>query len=248
MKQGALPRVLMGVLVFQLGIGALLILGDLNGALRLPGFGPAAPALDAPVRPGDQRRRFDGDRDLPVLDPVRDPGELPERLHLGQTDTPGLWRLEGAIAPGDGARVAARLAAAEPPIETLLLQSPGGSVEDALLLGRTIRREGIATRVLQGEYCLSACPYVFAGGTERSAEPGAAIGVHQHYFGENTILPAFVAVEDIQRGQGRVMAFLDEMGIDPRLMQPALTTPADEIYILIEQELETWRLVTPTNP
>ncbi len=247
MNRSSVSRVLMGVLIFQLGIGVLLIVGDMQGNFRLPSFGPDAPQLTEPVRPGDQRRQFSPGRDMPRLDPDRDAGDLPTRLTLTTTDTPGLWRLEGAIEYGDADRIADQIAKAESPLETLILQSPGGSVRDALTLGRILRRADVATRVLQGEYCFSACPYLFAGGTDRSAEDGAAIGLHQHYFGKSTILPAFIAVEDIQRGQGEVMVYLDEMGINPLVMQHALTTPADEIYVLLPEELTTYRMVTDTN-
>ena len=88
------------------------------------------------------------------------------------------------------------------------------------------------------DICLSACPYILAGGVTRRVEDGAWVGIHQHYFDENTALPAFLAVSDIQRGQGEVMAYLIEMGIDPGLMQPALMTPPDEIYLLLPEELQ----------
>jgi len=247
MKQGGVSRVLMGVLIFQLGIGVLLVLGDMQGSLRLPSFGPSAPGMNEPIRPGDQRRQFAPDREMPNLDPDRDPGELPDRLTLTQIDDTGVWRLEGAISPGDADRVAQQLSNADPAVETLVLQSPGGSVADALALGRVLRSQAIATRVLRGEFCFSACPYLFAGGTTRTADETAAIGVHQHYFGKSTILPAFVAVEDIQRGQGDVMIYLNEMGIDPLVMQHALRTPADEIYVLLPEELRTYGFVTDTN-
>jgi len=68
--------------------------------------------------------------------------------------------------------------------------------------------------------------------------------VHQHYFGESTILPAGFAVEDIQTGQGRVMAYLDEMGIDPLVMRHALVTPPDEIYVLVPAELRAYGFIT----
>ena len=61
--------------------------------------------------------------------------------------------------------------------------------------------------------------------------------MHQHYFGESTILPAFAAVEDIQRGQGLLMRYPDQMGIDPLIMQHALITSPDEIYVLMPEEL-----------
>ena len=242
MQRLSVARILTGVLVFQLGIGAFLILGDMRaGGFRLPDFGPVAPRLSEPVRPGDQRRTYNPDRDRPPLSPLRDPGDMPERLMLSLVEA-GTYRLEGAIAEGDGTRVAELIAAQETPVETLVLQSPGGSVRDALDLGRTLRAAGIGTRMLAGEFCYSACPYLLAGGTRREIAEGASVGLHQHFFGESTLLPAFVAVEDIQRGQGEVMIYLEEMGIDPLIMQHALTTPADEIYVLLDDEIDRYGL------
>ncbi len=240
----SISRALKGVLAFQLVIGGALVAGDMaTGGFRLPSFGPGAPALTEPVRPGDQRRTFDPNRVTPDLNPVRDPGALPERLTLTAIEG-ARWRLEGGIAPGDADRIAERLAEVQPAPDTLVLQSPGGSVADALRLGRHLRAQGIATEMLSGEYCYSACPYLFAGGTERRLEDGASLGVHQHYFGKSTILPAFVAVEDIQRGQGEVMTYLDAMGIDPLVMQHALSTPPDEIYVLLPEEIDRYGFVT----
>ncbi|MEL6463467.1 MAG: hypothetical protein AAFQ58_00745 [Pseudomonadota bacterium] len=234
-QRNPIARTLMGVLIFQLGIGALLILGDMQG-LRLPSFGPDAPRLTEPVRPGDQRRTFRPDRDRPLTQPARDPGNLPSRLVLTQTDGT-TYRLEGGISPGDADRLTALITQADPRPDTLILQSPGGSVQDALALGRTIRREGIATQMLAGEFCYSACPYLLAAGTSRDIDAAASVGVHQHYFGESTVLPAAFAVEDIQQGQAEVMIYLNDMGIDPLVMQHAMSTPPDQIYILLAEEL-----------
>ncbi|MEO1555598.1 MAG: hypothetical protein AAFS01_04145 [Pseudomonadota bacterium] len=240
-ERGPVARVLMGILIFQLGLGGLLVLGDMQG-LRLPQFGPNAPRLTEPVRPGDQRRTFRPDRDRPVVQPARDPGQLPNRLVLSAI-ADGTYRLEGAIGDGDAARLIDLIDAADPVPDTLVLQSPGGSVADALALGRHIRGNGIATQILAGEFCYSACPYMLAAGASRDIDPDAFVGVHQHYFGEKTFLPAAFAVEDIQRGQGEVMTYLDEMGIDPLLMQHALSTPPDEIYVLLPEELERYGFI-----
>ena len=85
------------------------------------------------------------------------------------------------------------------------------------------------------------------GGVTRRVDDAAYVGVHQHYFGENVVQPAFLAVEDIQRGQGLVMGFLADMGADPLLMQHALVTPPDEIYIFLPEELVLYRIVTGTT-
>lgn len=244
-QRSPVARVLMSILVFQLGLGGLLVIGDMQG-LRLPSFGPNAPRLTEPVRPGDQRRTFRPDRDRPIVQPARDPGDLPGRLVLTR-ETGSTYRLEGGIAAGDAPRLIDMIDAADPAPRTLILQSPGGSVSDALTLGRHIRAKGISTQMLAGEFCYSACPYLLAAGASRTADTQAAVGVHQHYFGENTLLPAAFAVEDIQRGQGEVMIYLNEMGIDPLVMQHALSTPPDEIYVLLPEELETYRFVNATN-
>ncbi|ETA52711.1 hypothetical protein [Ponticoccus alexandrii] len=231
-----IARTLSAVLLFQVGIGALLILGDVRQApFSMPFMGPQTPRLSEPVRPGDQRRTYAPDRDRPATRPLREPGDLADRLTL--TRESGQYRLEGTIAPGDAERVISLIDEADPAIETLVLQSPGGAVQDALTLGRHLRDRAIATEILSGEICYSACPYLFAGGTLRSASDSASIGVHQHSFGENTLLPAFIATENIQRGQAEVMTYLDDMGIDPLVMRHAMSTPADEIYILVPEEL-----------
>lgn len=239
-------RILVAILFFQLVLGAVLVLGDVQQArLVLPGLGPDAPRLTEPVRPGDQRRLFRPGQDRPATRPARDPGELPDRLVLTKTRETGssTYRLEGAIAEGDAPRMVKMLEDARPLPQTLILQSPGGSVHDALELGRFIRETGINTRMLAGEFCYSACPYVLVSGTERDISDDAQVGVHQHYFGESTILPASFAVEDIQAGQGEVMLYLDEMGIDPLVMVHALTTPPDEIYVLLPEQLEQYGVV-----
>lgn len=240
-------RAIRGLLVFQIVAGAALVAADVSGSFR--GFdwrGPEAPAFDSPVRPGDQRRLYDPAR-LPAA--PGDPGQREARpvLEFGPRltfrETGERMEVEGEIAPGDAARLREILARSGPP-RLVTLNSPGGSVSEALDIGRQLRDAGVSTHVDVSAVCLSACPYIFAGGTERAAPSGARIGVHQHYFGESTVLPAFLAVEDVQRGQGLVMAYLDEMGVDPLIMTHALTTPPDEIYILIGEELDRYALRT----
>lgn len=242
-------RAIRWLLAVQVAIAGLLIGGDF---LRLlPELIPrddSAPPLDTEVRPGDQTRRYaprftlpgvPGDRGFPSSD-------VPSRLtwQPAQIDgAPGLL-LTGEIQPGDAARFATHLDARESPPATIALHSPGGSVLDAVEIGARIREGGIATRVSAGRACFSACPYALAGGTTRTISRGARVGVHQHFFDENAVLPAFMAVEGIQRGQAEVMAHLDAMGVDPLLMEKAMRTPREDIYILVEDELTGFALAT----
>lgn len=239
-------RILIGVLVFQLGLGGILFWGDLRDGLRLPAFGPRAPSLTEPIRPGDQTRRYREDR-APAPGQPMPQSPLPERLVLTVTEAGASVLLEGSIAAGDGDRIAGELDALGQPPERIYLNSPGGSVQDALTLGRHIRDLGIGTALRSGDICYSACPYLLAGGPTREVPEDGSVGVHQHYFGESTLLPAFVAVESIQRGQGEVMGYLDDMGIDPLVMRHALVTPPDEIYVLLPEELRRYDFVTESD-
>ncbi len=216
------------ILALQIAIAGILFASDIARVLPSLGFAPDAPRLTQPVLPGDQTRRYD--RKHVPDSPSVPAGDMPSRL-LFEMDGEVLT-LTGAIADGDAQRFEDWLIAREMPA-TVRLHSTGGSVTDALAIGKRLRAKDTTTEVTGGRVCLSACPYIFAAGTERRAHEDAYIGVHQHYFGENVALPAFLAVEDIQRGQGEVMTYLIEMGIDPALMRHALVTPPEAIYILV---------------
>ena len=237
-KRNPVARVLMGVLGFQLLLGGLLFVGDLQNGFSLPRMGPKAPSLSEPVRPGDQTRRFSPNRAVPGS---REP--LPERLTLTVVSAGATVLLEGEIAGGDATRILKQINELREAPTRAILNSPGGSVQDALELGRALRLAGMETEMREGDICYSACPYLLAAGVTRTVPEEAIVGVHQHYFGESTLLPAFAAVEDIQRGQGQVMRYLDQMGIDPLVMQHALVTPPDEIYVLLPEELQRYKFI-----
>ena len=242
-------QVLRARLALQIGLAGLIVFGDFQRiAPDLWQRNPAPPAA-VPVRPGDQTRRY-SPHDLPDDQPAGPEfprsDDVPQRLRFTETrigDAAAVL-IEGSIEPGDGRRFAEYLAGRQSAPQIIALHSPGGSVADALEIGRMIRDAGWPVTLQPGAACFSACPYILAAGTERQVSRRAKVGVHQHYFGENTLLPAFVAVESIQRGQGEVMDYLDEMGIDLRMMPLALQTRPDSIYILVEAELTAFGMAT----
>jgi hypothetical protein len=247
-RTGRALRLILGLqLVIALGIMA----GDLF--VRLPAalpHGRPSTSPTVPVSPGDQTRRFEPQR-LLTKPPAGAPaipgsGPMPRRLAWQATEIDGIpgVMVTGAIAPGDAARLTDYLDGLPEAPATIALNSPGGSVSDALAIGRQLRARGIETRVGSKAVCLSACPYVLAAGAERVVSREAAVGVHQHYFGQSTVLPAFLAVADIQRGQAEVLTYLHEMGIDPMLVAKAMQTDASDIYILVPQELKDFSLAT----
>ncbi len=238
-----------GVLAVQLAIALFLMGSDLFRAIPHIAWPSSQPRFDTPVIPGDQTRRYNP-RDTPLRQPdegnpdrpYRSTGDMPARLAFersGETLT-----LTGQIAQGDAERFKEYLAT-DPTMPAMIrLNSPGGSVQDALLIGRQLRAAEVETVMGAGDICLSACPYILASGLSRNIHNDAQVGVHQHYFGTKSALPAFLAVEDIQRGQGEVMAYLNDMGVDPLIMRHALVTPPDEIYVLLPEQLTDYRMDT----
>lgn len=230
----------------QLGIASVLLAQDFAAVAPQIRWPTSAPAVSDPVAPGDQTRRFDPDEmrrpPMPGI-PMEGAANMPKRLFFEERPEGGT-RIVGAIKEGDGDRFAEWLERQPEPPETLWLHSPGGSVRDALQIGRLIREKGVDTAMDDGAFCLSACPYMLMAGTERRVHAGAKVGVHQSYYGQSTVLPAFLAVEDIQQSQAVVLRYLTEMGIGLGIMEHALSTPPDEIYILLPEELEAFAVVT----
>ncbi|MTH77946.1 hypothetical protein [Paracoccus aestuariivivens] len=224
------------VLLSQVVLGTAIVALDLRH-----GTGNAAPNLFAPSTQGPSIRPYRPDlRPAGTGAPAMRP--MPEKLEFASDAD--IIRITGQIAPGDADRFVAWLDSTRPQSSRVLLDSSGGSVSDALAMGHTIRAAGYATEVGQGAVCLSACPYLLAAGTTREVADTAVVGVHQHYFGKNTLLPAFMAVSDVQRAQASVMDYLTEMGIDLRLMAYALRTPPEDIRVLDRSEMRELALIT----
>jgi len=87
--------------------------------------------------------------------------------------------LDGFITSGVSKKLRQTLDAA-PNARTLLLNSHGGRILEALATVDVIKARHLDTRVI--EDCESACTLLFLAGTERSASPLAAIGFHQPDF------------------------------------------------------------------
>ncbi|PXA97478.1 hypothetical protein DMC47_13705 [Nostoc sp. 3335mG] len=173
--------------------------------------------------------------------------EAPLAITLGSA---GELQLTGTIDPGAAARFATEIEARGEYVKTVVLDSPGGSVMDALEIGALIQENGLATKVAAGHLCASSCPIIFASGAERLASPDSAIGVHQIYaasLGEgaaNALAVAGVAMADAQSMTARITRHLSASGVDPALWLHALDTPPDRLYYFTLEEMERLRLVT----
>ncbi|MDF1710183.1 MAG: ATP-dependent Clp protease proteolytic subunit [Paracoccaceae bacterium] len=253
----ATPRMTIGkglkwALIAQAVLAACLVVADID-ARWWPRLADQRDLPTGPASPGDQVRHYDparlqpGFTDRTNMPDIDMPDDMPTRLEFSMIPTDAADQtllILGMINAGDADRFAAHLASLETPPATIALNSPGGMVSEALAIGRHLRRTEADTVMLPGMVCLSSCPYIFAAGETRRASRDAALGMHQHFYDAPGYMPAFLAVERVQLGQGQTLDYLIEMGIDPGLMRYSLNTPPTDIYLLVEQELLDTRLAT----
>lgn len=95
-----------------------------------------------------------------------------------------------------------------PETKQISLGSGGGSVKDALLTGREIRRRGLNTTLFGN--CYSACPLVFVGGVDRIlwASVRHDFGFHRLATRDGQTLPDNHTIYDL------IAAYLVEMGVN----------------------------------
>jgi hypothetical protein len=163
----------------------------------------------------------------------------------------GELTVTGTIMPGSSAAFAESVAAYAEYIKTVALNSPGGSVTDALEMGRLIREKGFATSVAAGALCASSCPLVFAGGEERLATAASALAVHQIYAATpsdttlaSRLAAAGNAMSDAQSMTAEISRYMLEMGVDAEVWLRALETPPDRLSYFSPDDLIRLKLAT----
>lgn len=130
--------------------------------------------------------------------------------------------------------------------QVVSFQSQGGSTFKAMELGRMIRKLGLTTLQPRELDCASACALAFMGGVERAASPGA-LGFHQSSFSDDAVFDVSTAVSMIQRAMADVVVYMQEMGIDPSLLQVALRTRPDDMSYLSGEEMARYRVTTQSK-
>ncbi|KIZ41385.1 MULTISPECIES: hypothetical protein [Rhodopseudomonas] len=205
-------------------------------AERSPSPGFELPAILAPLLPGGGDRR---QAPLPRPD-----GALAKPITFELVGG-GKLMATGTITPGSAEAFAAELARRGDYVKTVVLNSPGGSVGDALVMGKLIRDKGLATEVEPGKYCASSCPLVLFGGTERRVGAKAAVGVHQVFALRSADGTApRDQMSAAQQISARCQRYLGEMGIDLQVWVHAMETPKDKLFVFTPAELQTLKIVT----
>jgi hypothetical protein len=205
---------------------------------ELPGFDPLHE--DQPVLPP---ALTEGRPDAPPVEPAS-PAEVLRQPIRFELKPGGILLAEGAIDPGASGRFASEIEARGEYVKAIMLNSPGGSVDDAIAMSKLIREKRLDTRVASKGLCASSCPIVFAGGVNRTAEKDAVLGVHQVFNGGRDRPSAEQAMSSAQATTARVARHLQDMGIEPGLWLHALETPPDRLYYLTPKEMAEFKLTT----
>ena len=109
----------------------------------------------------------------------------------------------GGVGEGDSVRFALALTEGKPVAEVQLF-SPGGYLAEGLKIGTLIRNRALATRVVAGAECVSACNFMFMGGVVRTVEPNGSFIVHM--FSNNS---ARLLLNDLRNPPKSVEEFND---------------------------------------
>jgi hypothetical protein len=148
---------------------------------------------------------------------------------------------------------------------TVVLDSSGGSVNDAITLGRRFRGLNLRTTVgisararSQGDqasiapeaYCESMCVFLLLGGSTRYVPDAAHVRVHQIWMGDRAddAKAASYTAQDltiVERDIGRLAKYTFDMGGAGDLLSLALNVPPwEELHELSPGELRQTNLVT----
>ncbi|NWG24861.1 MAG: hypothetical protein HXY30_10705 [Pseudorhodoplanes sp.] len=198
--------------------------------------GPVASPSDEPLPPA----RRGADRKHPARSPDKALSAPMTFELLGD----GKLMATGTIVPGTAEAFSAEIDKRGGYVRTVVLHSPGGSVRDALSIGRLIRARKLNTAVESGRYCASSCPLLLAGGVERHAGEKAAIGVHQVSLASDHPLSGATGMENAQRVSAECQRYLHEMGVDPAVWVYAMETPSNELFYFSREDLVSLKLAT----
>jgi hypothetical protein len=108
----------------------------------------------------------------------------------GEVAVPGLL-MSGEIRPGDYERLLDFVERSgyhnNMPEGQVILASPGGDIEEALKIGRLVRKLYMSVSVgRETGYCASACFIIFASSVDRDTSPGL-VGIHRPYLSRESL-------------------------------------------------------------
>jgi hypothetical protein len=138
--------------------------------------------------------------------------------------------INGGISE-NAARIFRATLNANPQTDTVLLSSGGGHVNVGLEIAEIIHARGLSTWIPADLECASICSVIFLAGQARMVQ--GRLGVHQVAMNiENNSI--------VQTTVGDIVTAINKYGVDPRLFERFLQTPADKMYFLRLRDVINW--------
>ena len=134
--------------------------------------------------------------------------------------------------------------------DAVLISSPGGDLNQAMIMGEVVRSRGLATAVgvanaagrATPSYCASACVFVYAGGMPRIGIEGSMLGVHRFVTSASGRDPDADPVADTQRTAGIVLSYMTKMGVSSAVVEAMSATK--DVRWLGAREASEMNLIT----
>jgi hypothetical protein len=153
--------------------------------------------------------------------------------------------LQGEILAGDRQKVGLLAIVADNTrryISTVVLNSPGGSLEEAIELATYVKSRKITTIVPKDARCASACFIVFSAGHQKFANTNARIGVH----GVSEAGLETGAAKSATVGMARIANALGD--VPPAIVGKMVLTPPNQMAWLSPDELRSMNVVLVGKP
>jgi hypothetical protein len=135
----------------------------------------------------------------------------------------------------------------------IIMNSTGGSVQQALAIGRIIRARKFTTVVgrvndigssnpsLAGGTCGSACTFAFLGGTIRALANNSQFRIHQPIIETET--DPVVSQSHIQNTVAMILEYCVEMGINPIFVATSIKVLYSTTQMVDETVLLKWSVI-----
>lgn len=132
---------------------------------------------------------------------------------------------------------------------SLIISSKGGSLLEAMQLGRAIASIGISVSAHIGDdeiekVCASACLYPYLGATYRYLDDDAKIGVHKFFSTSGDDISGSAAMSVAQDLSGMAVAYLKERGVDPSFFSDMVSAHGDDILWVDHDRLREVKIVS----
>ena len=123
---------------------------------------------------------------------------------------------------------------------TAFLNSPGGHVRDAILIGNQVRYHSYSTRVPRRARCDSACVVIWLAGTHRELDAESQLGLHR-------VRKADKRAVDEERGNALVAKIMLEYGAPVAFVNLALATDPKSMSYVKYEKAKAWGLIDHTS-